>query len=129
MTVYDNDDTLNAFCDFIYASLHALLLRLHSHTKTFRLSLSGAMRAAGITKPPTSPSLLEPITDILHYQVFCARIKKAFDKSLVALEIVGIPASIRFNPIGESGRSLLAWFSQSPKSRIHGECILRFGQR
>lgn len=125
----DDDNSLNAFCDFIYASLHALLLRLHSHTKAFRLNISGAMRAAGITKPPTSPSLLEPITDTLHYQVFCARIKTEFHKALDALKNVGIPASLRFDPIGESGQILLGWLSQSTKARINGECIVRFGDR
>lgn len=128
-TVMDNDSSLNAFCDFIYASLHALLLRLHSHNKAFRLNISGAMRAAGITKPPNSPSLLEPITDVLHYQIFCTRVETEFHKALNALKKVGIPASLRFNPIGESGQILTEWLSQNTKARINGECIVRFGDR
>ncbi|KAG6917901.1 hypothetical protein DXG01_000510 [Tephrocybe rancida] len=114
-------------CNLIYFTLHALLLRRHGFSQAQRLGPTGVIRG---TKDISSPPLvLQPVIDLLQYQVFCERIQSEIEKMVTALSVVGIPASLRFDPIGETGRQLVQLFETSPGTSIGGEAVLRIDDR
>ncbi|KAG5638208.1 hypothetical protein H0H81_001305 [Sphagnurus paluster] len=114
-------------CDLIFFALQALLLRRHSHMKMQRLG------TAFINRPPTEmsfpPPILQPIIDLLQYQVFCQRIKLELDKMVTALSAAGICSSLRFDPVGETGRQLVQFFEKSVGKVVGGEGVLRIDNR
>lgn len=119
-------DSTIATCNLIYHILHALLLRLHAHSKRIRLT------APSYRMPP--PALLQPIIDLLQYRGFCTRVRAEMDKVIRSLENAGIPASLRFITVGETGADLLKHFLEEPQDvrvgqllqqGIGGEAVLR----
>lgn len=50
-------------------------------------------------------------------------------KMVAALSSVGIQASLRFNPIGETGRQLVQLLESSHGKVIGGEAVLRIDNR
>lgn len=115
----DPNSTSNT-CHLIYHGLQILLLRQHSFLKTQRL---GSIRES----PGTSqvPPILQPIIDLLQYQVFCKRLKVELDKVIMSLMSVGIVSALRFTPVGESGRDLLECIDKGGKRLMSGEALLR----
>jgi mediator of RNA polymerase II transcription subunit 17, fungi type len=113
-------------CDLIYSSLHALLLRRHGYLKLRRL---GGPGVAGTLETLSVPPLLQPIIDLLQYRVFCDRIKFEFDKAVRALSMVGILSTLRFDPVGETGRQLIQFFNENNTKIIGGEAVLRIENR
>ena len=116
-------------CDLIYSSLHALLLRRHGYLKLRRLGGPGVSGTAGTVETPHVPPLLQPIIDLLQYRVFCDRIKSEFDKAARALSMVGILSTLRFHPVGETGRQLIRSFGENNAKVIGGEAVLRIENR
>ncbi|KAG6890572.1 hypothetical protein C0992_000580 [Termitomyces sp. T32_za158] len=114
-------------CNLIYFALHALLLRRHGFFQAQRLGTIGVGGIARDNSPP--PPILQPIIDLLQYQVFCARTKLELKKMVAALSLVGIQASLHFNPIGETGRQLVQLLESSGGKVIGGEAILRIDNR
>ncbi|KAG6816925.1 hypothetical protein H0H87_001627 [Tephrocybe sp. NHM501043] len=122
----DSSDTVGEKCNLIYFTLHALLLRRHGFLQAQRLGATGAIRAAIEAQPPT---ILQPIIDLLQYQVFCERIKSEVEKMVAALSVVGIPSTLRFDPVGETGLQLVQFFERTAGKVIGGEAVLRIDGR
>ncbi|KAG1752739.1 subunit 17 of mediator complex-domain-containing protein [Suillus paluster] len=119
---YTSDERLSATCNLIYFALQGLLLSLHASQKSQRLSSGNTHHPPSI---PNKAPLLQPIIDLLQYQVFCHRIKVELDKMVSALLKAGIPSSLRFDAVGESGHQLVEHLvaDQTPR-RIGGEALL-----
>lgn len=124
-------EATNAKCDLIYYALQALLLRMHAYAKRQRLGTAGIFRAQGATDAPPPPLLLRPVIDLLQYEVFCARLHTELAAMRTALAAVGIPAALRFEPIGGTGHALVDLVDKSDdKERaIGGEAVLRIDNR
>ncbi|GLB33862.1 putative subunit 17 of Mediator complex [Lyophyllum shimeji] len=122
------DDLSQEKCNLIYSALHVLLLGRHAHLKSRRLGTAGTSRAStdAFRSPPP---ILQPIIDLLQYQVFCERIKSEIDKMVAALSAAGIPASLRFDPVGETGRQLVQFLETGNGRVIGGEAVLRIDNR
>lgn len=109
-------------CDLIYNSLHVLLLCRHDRAKQQRLNNTGALRYGPIDD---LPFMLQPIIDLLQYQVFCRRIRVEIHKIVYALSTAGISSSISIDPVGETGYELINALSQSGSQIIGGVALLR----
>lgn len=75
------------------------------------------------------PPLLQPIIDLLQYQVFCERVKAEVDRMERALDVAGVPSSLRFNAVGESGKELVKLLDEVSVQKIGGEAVLRIDDR
>ncbi|KAJ7754261.1 subunit 17 of mediator complex-domain-containing protein [Mycena maculata] len=121
----------NAKGDLIYYALQALLLRMHAYLKHQRLGTAGIFRAPGTADASPPPLLLRPVIDLLQYEVFCARLRAELAVMRAALAAVGIPAALRFEPIGGTGHALADLIDKrDDKERaIGGEAVLRIDNR
>ncbi|KAG1892399.1 subunit 17 of mediator complex-domain-containing protein [Suillus subluteus] len=118
-----SDERLSATCNLIYFALQGLLLSLHASQKSQRLSSANTQHPPSVF--PNKAPLLQPIIDLLQYQVFCDRIKVELDKMVSALLKAGIPSSLRFDAVGESGHQLVEHFAANETARrIGGEALL-----
>lgn len=124
-----DDDFYRAICNLIYAVLHVLLIRVHAHEKAQRLSTSEATRSAARTNPPKPPLILQPIIDLIQYQVFCERVKIELDKIVNALMSAGVPTRMRFNAVGDCGEEVVRLITEKTKQRIGGDATLRINER
>ena len=113
-------------CDLIYWLLHALLLRRHGSLKRRRLDGAGVI---GSAETPHVPPMLQPILDLLQYRVFCDRIKSEIDVVVRALSAAGIPSTLRFEPLGETGSHLVQSFDDNVVNVVGGEAVLRVDSR
>ncbi|KAG1732327.1 hypothetical protein EDD22DRAFT_982535 [Suillus occidentalis] len=119
-----SDERLPATCNLIYFALQGLLLSLHAWHKSQRLSSANTRHPPSAL--PNKAPLLQPIIDLLQYQVFCDRITVELDKMVSALLKAGIPSSLRFDAVGESGHQLVEHFAANETARrIGGEALLR----
>lgn len=97
--------------------------------KLQRLGSTGIIRSPALPETTHAPSILRPIIDLIQYQVFCERIKSEIDKMVEALFMVGIPANLRFDPVGETGRDLVRFFDEDSSNVVGGEAVLRIDNR
>ncbi|KAH7914170.1 subunit 17 of mediator complex-domain-containing protein [Hygrophoropsis aurantiaca] len=112
-------------CDMIYSILHALLLTMHAGQKSQRIGSTGIQAASNIR-----PTLLQHVIDMLQYQVFCDRVHAELNKMVNALKDAGIPCTLRFDSIGESGEQLVGLIMAKDASRkLGGEAVLRIDNR
>ncbi|RDB22683.1 Mediator of RNA polymerase II transcription subunit 17 [Hypsizygus marmoreus] len=123
------DDKSTEKCNLIYFALHALLLRRHAYLKERRLGAAGIIRPAIPYEASQLPPILQPIIDLLQYQVFCQRIKTEIDKMAKALSAAGISSTLRFDFVGETGRQLVRLFENKSSKVIGGEAVLRIDNR
>ncbi|KAG2077367.1 hypothetical protein BDR04DRAFT_1132147 [Suillus decipiens] len=120
-----SDERLSATCNLIYFALQGLLLSLHASQKSQRLSSANTQHPPSVF--PNKATLLQPIIDLLQYQVFCDRIKIELDKMVSALHKAGIQSLLRFDAVGESGHQLVEHFIASETARrIGGEALLPY---
>lgn len=118
---------MSATCNLIYFALQGLLLSLHASQKSQRLSSANTHLPSVF---PNKAPLLQPIIDLLQYQVFCDRIRVELDKMVSALLKAGVPSSLRFDAVGESGHQLVEHFAANETARrIGGEALLRIDVR
>lgn len=132
MSLQTGNEANAAKCDLVSSVLHVFLLRMHSHTKTHRLGTTGIMRVQVQGQPPRvlpSPPLLQPVIDLLQYEVFCKRVHAEVHKVVRALDVAGIPCSIHFNSAGESGNELVRLLEDSTTQKVGGEAVLRIDER
>ncbi|KAF5388061.1 hypothetical protein D9615_000456 [Tricholomella constricta] len=122
-----SDELIKEKCNLVYYALQALLLRRHGYLKSQRLGTAGVIRPPMELLHPLP--ILQPIIDLLQYQVFCTRIKSEIDRMISALSAAGIPSSLRFDPVGETGRQLVQFFDSSAGKVIGGEAVLRIDNR
>jgi mediator of RNA polymerase II transcription subunit 17 len=113
----------SVICDLIYFILHALLLRMHSQLRSLRLGRAGIPRSPGFLNTPRLP-LLQPIIDLLQYQSFCQRVQSEVDNMTGAIRTAGIPSTLRFTAVGESGKDLVKLLDEGSALKIGGEAIL-----
>lgn len=97
--------------------------------KLQRLGMAGIIRPPTTTEGSHAPPVLQPIIDLLQYQVFCDRIRSEINKMVVALTIAGIPSTFRFEAVGETGRQLVRLFELNGSKAIGGEAVLRIDNR
>lgn len=132
MSLQTGNEANAAKCDLIASVLHVFLLRIHAHTKTHRLGTTGIMRVQIQGQPPrapTNPPLLQPVIDLLQYEVFCKRVHTEVHKVVKALGVAGVPCSIRFNSAGENGNELVNLLEDSGTQKVGGEAVLRIDER
>ncbi|EGO01913.1 hypothetical protein SERLA73DRAFT_177538, partial [Serpula lacrymans var. lacrymans S7.3] len=65
----NNSQVATTMCDLIYSLLCALLLGMHTHKKLQRIGHAGVAHV--LPQGSSSYTLLQPIIDLLQYQVFC----------------------------------------------------------
>lgn len=69
--------------------------------------------------------MLQQIIDMLQYRVFCTRLDLNLRKAISALDVVGIPTTFYFTPVGEAGQDLISVFCDSGNKTIGGETVMR----
>ncbi|KZT20349.1 hypothetical protein NEOLEDRAFT_1075722 [Neolentinus lepideus HHB14362 ss-1] len=129
-SIEQSDDSLatgpgDAKCDLIFAALHLLLLRIHTHFKTQRLRNDPGTSQ----NPPPPPAILQPVIDALQYEVFCDRVNVEISKMTGALRAAGVPSTVRLNSVGETGQALVELFDDQGGGRLSGEIVVRIGSR
>lgn len=103
---------------------------MHAGDKSKRVSAPGSERQPAPVNPQMSSELLQPVIDLLQYQHFCVRIKTELDKMVSALAHAGVPCTLRFDPVGETGQSLQGRLTgENVLKRIGGEALLRIDER
>ncbi|KAI0921137.1 hypothetical protein AcV7_003415 [Taiwanofungus camphoratus] len=121
-----------AKCDLIFAALHVLLLRAHTFLKIERLGQSGASRAARQSNFPISSSslpLLQPVIDMLQYQVFCERVHAEVDRIVQGLRQAGVPTKLQFQAAGGNGRDFIKDLQDQRVRPVGGEALIRLDNR
>ncbi|PFH52773.1 hypothetical protein AMATHDRAFT_45989 [Amanita thiersii Skay4041] len=124
-------NTINetAICDLIYCALQVLLLRRHTYIKMQRLNASNLYKPSSTSSASRPPPLLQPIIDLLQYQIFCKRIKIEIDKMIRALAAVGIASTLRFTSVGETGKDLIGSLDKGVSSLMSGEAVIQIDNR
>ncbi|KAI6164907.1 subunit 17 of mediator complex-domain-containing protein [Pisolithus thermaeus] len=125
-----HNDVLTLTCDLIYHTLHALLLCMHTMQKSQRILSRVPSRSYSSANPAGRSVLLQPIIDLLQYQQFCLRIKTELNKLTSALRSAGVPCTLRFDAVGETGQYLQRRLITGDSSlRVGGEALLRIDDR
>lgn len=125
-----HNDVLTLTCDLIYHTLHALLLCMHTMQKSQRILSRVPSRSYASANPAGRSVLLQPIIDLLQYQQFCLRIKIELNKLTSALRSAGVPCTLRFDAVGETGQYLQRRLITGDSSlRVGGEALLRIDDR
>jgi mediator of RNA polymerase II transcription subunit 17, fungi type len=132
----DSDPIPQAKCDLIYHFLHLLLLREHSRRRLTRI---GAPEAApprphtDIALPPNSNqsilSLLQPVIDLLQYELFCVRVKAEMQKVVQILRRAGVPVKFHFDAVGEDSAGILESLVGNGTGHISGVTTIRIDNR
>ncbi|KAI9001021.1 subunit 17 of mediator complex-domain-containing protein [Trametes punicea] len=122
----DHNDPL---CDFVYFSLHILVLRAHSASKAQRLSKTSIARSGTVLPPPPPAPLLQPIIEILQYREFWERVRDEVDRVVSALRLAGVSARVHYNPVADSGEALLVALQSEKSDSVGGEVLLRIDER
>lgn len=79
--------------------------------------------------PPPPPPMLQPVIDILQYQVFCERIHTEVSTVVDALGQAGVPTQLRFEAVGGSGEEFIQQLRESKPKPIGGEALIRIDNR
>jgi mediator of RNA polymerase II transcription subunit 17 len=108
-------------CELIYHVLHVLLLRKHSTQTDKSPNSSKSLDRV--------PSILQPIIDILQYQVFCQRILSELRRAVNALNDACIPSTLSFTAVGESGERLISLLTKEGDKSVGGEAVIRIDNR
>ena len=127
----DHSGFYGVLCNLIVAVLRVLLIRGHGHEKEKRLGGSETSRASPSKAPTTAqqPHILQKITDLTQYHVFCRRLKGELDKTVKVLSEVGIKTILRFNPAGESSHQIIKLLTESTDRRLGGDASLYIDER
>ncbi len=99
-----------------------------------RLSASSVTAAPQISTPTDGKSnfkypVLQPIIDLLQYQVFLERIQGEITQMAQALQAAGIPISLVMNSVGETGKELIKLLDSKSSLEEGGEIIMRIFDR
>jgi mediator of RNA polymerase II transcription subunit 17, fungi type len=129
-----------AKCELIYAALCLLLLRQHLYSKARRLgSATGLGRvtasnaATGVTSAAAAalPLVLQPILDVLQYELFCTKVIREIRHVATALDAAGVTCKLRFLPVGDGGEHMISLLGTADPThaQIGGEVVLRIDGR
>lgn len=69
--------------------------------------------------------ILQPIIDLLQYRVFCERVEVELQKAVQGLNAAGIPSTLSFTGVGESGQHIVSLLSDTRNKVIGGEAVIR----
>lgn len=105
-------------CEMIYHVLRVLLLRRQKSTHSER-----GIESNRLPDPPSM--LLQPIIDALQYRVFCERVEAELRRTVNTLNAVGIPSTLSFTAITESGQKLVSILSEDSRKVVGGEAVIR----
>ena len=73
--------------------------------------------------------MLQPIIDVLQYQVFCNLVKSEVEKLTKSLCSAGISTVLRFDVVGEVGKDLIKFLEEESPTQLSGEATLRINDR
>ena len=104
-----------------------LLLRQHAHVKTVRLKLL-PKQASTVPRPVHQPQILQPIIDLLQYDLFLRRVRGELLRAVSKLRDAGVPVDLRFEEVSETGVHVLDALLEG-KEKIGGEAVLRIDGR
>lgn len=104
-------------CELIYLALRVFLLRRHN--------IANADHGVKSKLNQKPYFILQPIIDLLQYRVFCERIQVEFDKVTRALNFAGIPSTLSFTAVGESGSHIVSLLCDTGNKDIGGEAVIR----
>lgn len=134
--VVDPDPIGRAKCDLIYSFLHLLLLREHSRRRLTRIGAPDALQAKphpDLAFAPTSiqpaPALLQPVIDLLQYELFCVRVKAEMNRIVQILRRAGVPVMFYFDAVGEDSAGVLESLIGSGTGHISGVTTIRIDNR
>jgi mediator of RNA polymerase II transcription subunit 17 len=124
-------------CDLIYHGFHLLLLRRHALLKEDRLSRTTSAPTTSQNLAPIQGEkhskskypILQPIIDLLQYQVFLDRIRSEVMQVVRALQAAGIPTKLVMNIVGETGKELVKLLDAKQDLTVGGEIVLRVFDR
>jgi len=100
--------------------------RLGSFIQTSALQQQSAIQ---VNQSKSKYPILQPIIDLLQYQVFLDRIRNEVTQVVYALQIAGIPTSLIMNIVGETGKELIKLLDTKSNLKIGGEIVLRIFSR
>ena len=132
----DTDPISRARCDLIYNFLHLLLLREHSRRRLARIGASEASFPRPHTdqaSPPTSiqstVALLQPVIDLLQYELLCTRVKAEMNNTVQILRRAGVPVKFHFDAVGEDSSGVLDSLIDTGTGHISGVTTIRIDNR
>lgn len=73
--------------------------------------------------------VLQPVIDLLQYQVFIDRIQNEVVQVVRALQMAGIPVHLVMNVVGETSKELLDLLDSTVTLTVGGEIVLRIFDR
>ncbi|KAH9999861.1 subunit 17 of mediator complex-domain-containing protein [Russula vinacea] len=110
----DSDPISRARCDLIYNFLHLLLLREHSRRRLTRIGAPEASssrphtdQALPLTSIQSTVALLQPVIDLLQYELLCIRVRAEMNNIVQILRRVGVPVKFHFDAVGEDSTGVL----------------------
>ncbi len=132
----DSDPSSRAKCDLIYNFLHLVLLCEHSRRRLARI---GALEASFSRQqtdqafPPTSiqstVALLQPVIDLLQYELLCTRVKAEMNNIVQILRRAGVPVKFHFDAVGEDSPGVLESLIGTGTGQISGVTTIRIDNR
>ncbi|KZT74377.1 hypothetical protein DAEQUDRAFT_761241 [Daedalea quercina L-15889] len=121
--------TTVATCNFVAAAFRVLLLRVHSYLRSERIKRTGSIRTPSQPFIALPPPVLQPVIDLLQYEVFCDRVRAEFDRIVSALRQAGVPAKMHFEAMAGSGEEFLRLITDNRPKPVGGEARIRIDNR
>ncbi|KAF8505758.1 subunit 17 of mediator complex-domain-containing protein [Russula emetica] len=132
----DTDPTSRARCDLIYSFLHLLLLREHSRRRLTRIGAPEASfsrphtdQAFPLTSTQSTVALLQPVLDLLQYELLCTRVKAEMNNTAQILRRAGVPVKFHFDAVGEDSSGVLDSLIDTGTGHISGVTTIRIDNR
>ncbi|TBU40113.1 subunit 17 of mediator complex-domain-containing protein [Dichomitus squalens] len=121
----NDDGKLDSYCDLLYSLLHILLSRAHRVSKSTRLNKASIAPVPIVQLPP----VLLPVIDILQYREFWERVRDEIDRVVAALRLAGVSTKVHYDPVADSGETLVANLLNDEPKPIGGDALLRLDDR
>ncbi len=132
----DSDPISRARCDLIYNFLHLLLLREHSRRRLARIGAPDAAssrlhtdQAFPLTSIQSTVALLQPVIDLLQYELLCTRVKAEMNNIVQILRRAGVPVKFHFDAVGEDSAGVLESLIGTGTGHISGVTTIRIDNR
>lgn len=132
----DSDPISRARCDLIYNFLHLLLLREHSRRRLTRIGAPEASssrphtdQALPLTSIQSTVALLQPVIDLLQYELLCIRVRAEMNNIVQILRRVGVPVKFHFDAVGEDSTGVLESLIGTGTGHVSGVTTIRIDNR
>ena len=73
--------------------------------------------------------MLQPIIDVLQYREFWERVRDEIDRVVAALRLAGVSTKVHYDPVADSGETLVASLWSDKATSIGGDALLRIDDR